>query len=208
MFGDIVAAGDAGVFKGNVADSSFAPGALAFETTYYWRVDEVNAPPDSTVFKGQVWSFTVEPYAYLVTGIVATASSSYTADTGPGKTIDGSGLDAAGLHGTADNTMWVSGAAGPKPAWIQYEFDRVYKLNQMRVWNSNQLIESFAGLGAKSVTVEYSTDASTWTTLAGVPEFAQAPGTSGYAYNTTVGFGGAPARDPGHRDAQRFDHLR
>ena len=33
-------------------------GALEFGQTYYWRVDEVNAPPDSTVYKGDVWSFT------------------------------------------------------------------------------------------------------------------------------------------------------
>jgi len=31
---------------------------LEFGQTYYWRVDEVNAPPDSTVYKGDVWSFT------------------------------------------------------------------------------------------------------------------------------------------------------
>ncbi|MHC4488389.1 MAG: DUF1349 domain-containing protein [Planctomycetota bacterium] len=33
-------------------------GALEFGQTYYWRVDEVNAPPDSAVYKGDVWSFT------------------------------------------------------------------------------------------------------------------------------------------------------
>ena len=34
------------------------PDPLEFGQTYYWRVDEVNAPPDSTVYKGDVWSFT------------------------------------------------------------------------------------------------------------------------------------------------------
>ncbi|UCC97614.1 MAG: hypothetical protein JSW66_17440, partial [Phycisphaerales bacterium] len=39
--------------------TSYAPAQrLDFETTYYWRVDEVNAPPDSTVYKSKVWSFT------------------------------------------------------------------------------------------------------------------------------------------------------
>ncbi len=175
--------------------NTFDPaGLLEFGQTYYWRVDEVNAAPDSTVFKGSVWSFTVEPYAYPLTGIVATASSSHTADTGPEKTIDGSGLDADDLHGTAADTMWLSNSTAPQPAWIQYEFDRVYKLQEMQVWNSNQLIEALAGLGAKSVTVEYSTDANNWSALEGVPEFAKAPGTSGYAYSTTVDFGGAAAK--------------
>ncbi len=34
------------------------PGLLEFGQTYYWRVDEVNAPPDLVVYKGDVWSFT------------------------------------------------------------------------------------------------------------------------------------------------------
>ncbi|MHC4510898.1 MAG: hypothetical protein ACYTAO_18405, partial [Planctomycetota bacterium] len=35
--------------------TSYAPAQrLDFETTYYWRIDEVNAPPDSTVFRGDV----------------------------------------------------------------------------------------------------------------------------------------------------------
>ncbi len=44
--------------------SSTPEGTLEFGQTYYWRVDEVNAAADSTIFKGKVWSFTVEPYAY------------------------------------------------------------------------------------------------------------------------------------------------
>jgi len=35
------------------------PGLLEFGQTYYWRVDEVNAPPDSKIYRGDVWSFTV-----------------------------------------------------------------------------------------------------------------------------------------------------
>jgi hypothetical protein len=30
-------------------------------TTYYWRIDEVNGLPDSTVYKGKVWSFKTKP---------------------------------------------------------------------------------------------------------------------------------------------------
>jgi len=182
------------VLVGQAQDAAtYVPGLLAFGQTYYWRVDEVSAPPDSTAVKGGVWSFTAEPYAYPITNITATASSSHNADMGPEKTANGSGLDAAGLHGTTDNTMWLSSGSDSKPAWIQFQFDRLYKLDEMRVWNSNQSIESFAGLGARNVTVEYSTDGSTWTPLAGVPEFAKATGAPGYAYNTTVDFAGVAA---------------
>ncbi len=37
------------------------PDGLALGTTYYWRIDEVNAPPDETVYKGNVWSFSIPP---------------------------------------------------------------------------------------------------------------------------------------------------
>jgi len=51
-----VEAGDAGVFKGNLVDASFeVTEALAFDTTYYWRVDEIDAA--GTKFVGDVWSF-------------------------------------------------------------------------------------------------------------------------------------------------------
>ncbi len=137
------------------ADATFdPPGSLAYGQTYYWRIDEVNKTADGTTYKGNVWSFTVEPYGYPITGVTATASSS-AASMGPEKTIDGSGLT-GDLHGTEGTTMWLSG--GVKPNWIQYQFDKVYKLFDLKVWNSNQLIEGFLGFGAKKVTIEYSTD--------------------------------------------------
>ena len=42
---------------------------LTFGQKYYWRIDAVNAPPESTIRKGRVWSFTVEPAAYPI-GVV------------------------------------------------------------------------------------------------------------------------------------------
>ena len=57
------------VYRGNqVADFYIAgfpgfayPEGLIPGTTYYWRIDEVSAPPDETIFKGDVWSFTIPP---------------------------------------------------------------------------------------------------------------------------------------------------
>jgi len=74
---NLVAAGDPNVSQGTVDVASFIPAAaLDWETTYYWRVDEVAA--DGTVIPGLVWSFTVR--AELVTSLdaweaVATSSS-------------------------------------------------------------------------------------------------------------------------------------
>jgi len=172
--------------------NTFDPGLLEFGATYYWRVDEVNSPPDSTVFEGSVWSFTVEPVSYPIQGVTAMASSS-SDQMGPEKTIDGSGLNDIDQHSTDGPQMWLSGPDAAQPTWIQYEFDGVYKLDQMLVWNSNQLLESVLGFGARSVTVEHSTDAAAWTTL-GDFEFARASGAETYAANTTVDFAGAVAK--------------
>ena len=174
------------------ADALYDPdGLLAYGQTYYWRIDEVNAAPDNTIFKGSVWSFTAEPFSYPVQPIAATASSSGT-NMGPEKTINGVGLNANDEHSVEATQMWTSGNVQPR--WIQYEFDKAYKLDKMLVWNSNQVIEAFLGFGARSVTVEYSADGATWTTLEGVPEFARAPGSPDYKANTTVDFGGAAAK--------------
>jgi Concanavalin A-like lectin/glucanases superfamily/F5/8 type C domain len=182
--------------QGQTATTYDPSGRLDFGRTYYWRVDEVNAPPDSTIFKGDVWSFTVEPLAYPIdaNSIAATASSSNNAGEGPENTINGSGLDANDLHSDDSKAMWLSSIAGPQPTWIQYEFDRVYKLNEMRVWNYNSSVEPVVGFGIKEATVEYSLDGANWTTLGTTHQFAQAPGAPGYASNTSIDLGGVAAK--------------
>jgi hypothetical protein len=173
--------------------NSYAPGRLDFSATYYWRVDEVNGPPDYTVYEGDVWSFTTEPFAYPIENVTATASSASQAKMGPENTINGSGLDDNDLHSNKEKDMWLS-STEPSGAWIQYEFDKVYKLHQMWVWNSNQTVESFLGFGFKDVTIDYSTNGTDYTTLGTTHQFARAPGAAGYAYNTTIDFTGVGAK--------------
>lgn len=165
------------------------PGSLALGQSYYWRIDEVEA---GTIRQGKVWSFATEAPGYPLTNITATASSSFTSATGPEKTIDGSGLT-NDLHATAVEQMWLSSTAGPTPAWIQYQFDKLYKLRELWVWNSNQVLEPALGVGAQDVTIEYSADGSAWTTLREA-QFARAPGTTGYAHNTTLDLKGIVAQ--------------
>ncbi|MCU0916242.1 MAG: discoidin domain-containing protein [Planctomycetes bacterium] len=156
---------------------------LEFGQTYYWRVDEIKNGDPNSPWKGSVWSFTTEPYAYPIAGAKITATaSSQAAGTGPEKTIDGSGLT-GGLHGTDPTTMWLS--AGVLPNWIQYQFDKVYRVYELKVWNSNQLVEAALGYSAKKVTIETSPDGTTWTPVANVPEFAQGTGAASYAANGT-----------------------
>ena len=173
--------------------TAYKPAALLeFGRTYYWRVDEVNAPPSSAVHKGGVWSFTVEPYAYPITGITATASSSEKTTTQPANTVNGSGL-ANDLHSVSSDAMWVSSMAGVQPTWIRYQFDKAYKLQELWVWNHNTEFEPVLGYGFKDVTIETSLDGTTWTPPKDV-QFAQATALAGYAHNTTVDLGGVMAR--------------
>jgi hypothetical protein len=46
-----------GAFQGNQTQTSFDPGTLSYDITYYWRIDEVNAAGTTT---GNVWTFTTE----------------------------------------------------------------------------------------------------------------------------------------------------
>ncbi len=48
-----------GVFQGNRTAATFDPGALEPDTTYYWRIDEVN---ENGTTPGVVWSFTTRHY--------------------------------------------------------------------------------------------------------------------------------------------------
>ncbi len=159
--------------------------------TYYWRIDEVGTPPDNTIYKGNVWQFTVEPLAYPIPGenITATASSSEEGK-GPENTVNGSGLDESGLlHGNQDEgNMWLSGRDGIQPSWIEYDLGKVYRLHEMWVWNFNGSLEALVGLGLNDVTIEYSVDGTDFATLGTTHKFNQAAGSSDYAHDTTIDF--------------------
>jgi hypothetical protein len=46
-------------------DETYAPGKLAWETTHYWRIDEVNSTNPDSPWTGKVWSFTTADYAVI-----------------------------------------------------------------------------------------------------------------------------------------------
>ncbi|NQV35635.1 MAG: discoidin domain-containing protein, partial [Phycisphaeraceae bacterium] len=175
--------------------TSYDPGRLDFGTTYYWRVDEVNGTPDKTVFKGEVWSFTAEPYSILIPGgsVMVTASSSSNEFSTPDKSIDGSGLGEDGAHAIASEAMWFTAAVDLDP-WIQFEFDGVKKLDIMKVWNSNGAAESAIGWGVKDVEIVYSVDGENWDVLEGATQISRAPGSPTYNTPDEIDFGGAAVK--------------
>lgn len=73
----------------------------------------------------------------------------------PENTVNRSGLDDLDQHSTDSTQMWLSNV---KPAWIQYEFDGVYKLHEMWVLEFESGDRSLLGFELGDVAVEYSTD--------------------------------------------------
>ncbi len=174
-------------------ETTYTPeNVLEFGQTYYWRVDEVNAAPDNTIYKGETWSFTVEPVAYPIEGVIASSNADYQPGAGPENTVNGSGLNADDQHSTESEDMFL-GTPGAEPIALQYEFDGVYKLHEMLVWNYNVQFEILLGFGIKNVTAEYSVDGVEWTVLSDV-ELAQATASADYTANSTISFGGVPAK--------------
>jgi len=172
----------------------FDPGRLEFGQTYYWRVDSVDAAlGDVTPTGGRVWRFTTEPYVYPITNIIATSNGISDEASGPQRTVDGSGLDDEDQHSLVAAEMWLADPPQDEALYIQYEFDRVYKLQEMLVWNYNHTLEMVLGFGLKEVTVEYSADGDKWMTL-GDFDLNQATARSTYVYNSVIDFGGVAAK--------------
>ncbi len=181
------------------SDMSYTPSGLALDQTYYWRVDEVNAAPDNTIYRGLIWTFQAEPTYFQEVPVGVTASSDAGEGYDPNNTINESGLtndlhatDSAGGSDPAGN-MWKTAEGDIVGAWIQYEFAGPKKIGTMLVWNANPSYESILGVGIKEATIETSLDGETWTDLAGTLTFNRATGQSGYAANTTIDFGGRMA---------------
>jgi len=148
-----------------------------YGTTYYWRIDEVNEA-DMSIATGRIWSFSTKAIGLIIpqASITASASSSKDDTQGPINTINGSGLT-GNVHSTDAKTMWLSATTtDPDKAWIQYNFDKVYKLPRMLIWNYN-VTGLTSGISIKGVTIEYSADGGqTWKVLSSVAELPKGTG--------------------------------
>jgi len=90
--------------QGNQTATTFEPGTLNNDTTYYWRIDEINAQGTTT---GSVWSFTT-----VASGGQVTEEFGDAADTNYPGTIDdtyvdsGTGNDNKSTHITLNTYTW------------------------------------------------------------------------------------------------------
>ncbi|UCE49509.1 MAG: discoidin domain-containing protein [Phycisphaerales bacterium] len=184
------------LFKGNQIDATYPiVDRLVLGKTYYWRVDEVNDLEPESPWKGKIWSFTVEPVGIAMAGdLITTTASSSTNDTQvPDKTIDGSGLLDNDVHTNLLDDMWLSSLGDTDP-WIQYEFDKPYKLYRILVWNHNSPLEPSYGLGVQDVNVVYSLDGTNWTDIGTPQVITRATGTSENGVNSTIEMGNVYAK--------------
>lgn len=77
-----------------LGDESYNPGKLVWQTTYYWRVDEVNDLNPDSPWVGNVWSFTTGDF------LVVEDFETYTNNDAAGEAIWQSWIDGFGI---ADN---------------------------------------------------------------------------------------------------------
>ncbi len=174
---------------------------LEYGTTYYWRVDEVNAPDKPATIVGPTWKFTTQLKGYILAGshISATANDpAFFEDDAqdPNSTCNGAGLDANDMHGTARNTMWLAQLPDdglPGDAYIQYKFDMPYKFNDMRIWNYNEE-DPLNGYGAKDINILYSLDGENWLQLGDTVTLEMAPGDNTCTANAPIDMQGVAAQ--------------
>ncbi|MFA5815323.1 MAG: hypothetical protein WC865_06865 [Bacteroidales bacterium] len=135
------------------------------------------------------------------------ASSSYSTSASPQNLINRSGIQGL-MHDNEMSayTMWHTGfnpktsranpATQAGPAWVLFEFERVYPLKELLIWNHNQ--PDYTARGLKNVILEYSTDGITWQALrshdSGSWIVPMASGKNGEPVSLSVNLSGISAR--------------
>jgi hypothetical protein len=81
-----------------LGEEGYDPGTLQWNTTYYWRIDEINDTNPDSPWTGAVWSFTTADY------LIVDDFESYTDNDAAGEAIWQSWIDG---YGIADNGAQV-----------------------------------------------------------------------------------------------------
>jgi len=189
-------------YKGSRAlgDESYEPGLLSLNTTYYWRIDEVNDLNPDSPWIGKVWSFTTSDY------LVVEDFEDYTDDDTAGEAIWQSWIDGFGVPNNgaqvgyllppyAEQTI-VNGGAQSMPLLYNNtggvtNSEAALTLALLRDWTTEGVAELslwFHGVPA-SVGSFIEGPAGTYTMTAGGVDIWDAADEMHYAYKTLSGVG-------------------
>ena len=154
---------DSGELQGNQSGTTFAPGSLATNTTYYWRVDEVNSVGTTT---GNVWSFTTTSSVSVDhTDPVGTGTITARAEINSNEaaTMAFDNLYVAGTQNT-NWSKWLDNGGTPSssnPSWIQIQLPNQVVVNKLAIISAND----DHGRDPEDFNLQGSNNGSTWTQL-------------------------------------------
>lgn len=199
--------------------------SISEDTVYYWRVDVVDDPAGTGVqaFAGPVVKFrvlrqaqkvlewtmdsfgpgTVYTYEKPIPNVTASASSQEQDSRSAARTVGQWGLrvdtsihDPNGLlHSNNASEMWICNPDQIGQVSIQFEFDEVYPVGTMHVWNHNVGEPWTAELnrGMRDVVISYSSDETNWTVL-GNYTIPMGTGVNGMPPSAAIEFDGKQAK--------------
>lgn len=127
--------------------------------------------------------------ATLAPNQVTVSASQYSTTHVPANVINRSGMVSATAHNNDNTQMWLSQPDGDHA--ITFQFDDIYTINQLRVWNYNQ--PGAMSRGMRHVTIEYSRNGYLWSQLYGDYEIPQASGAASLSA-ATINARGVKAR--------------
>lgn len=146
-----------------VNGSSFSPAALDVNTTYYWRVDEVNSI-GTTV--GEVWSFTTSASTTIDhTDPVGTGTVTARGQIGANEAAS-MAFDNKYVSGTQNTnwSKWLDNSGVPSsanPSWIQIQLPEAVVVNNLAIVCANDDY----GRDPENFNLQASTDGSNWVQL-------------------------------------------
>jgi hypothetical protein len=122
--------------------------------------------------------------------------------------VDGSGLhlnrDGLEEHGTNTKDMWLS-AKGQVSGWVQFDFDRPYKLDGIDVWNYNELDGKRRGVRRADISVW--TKERGWNKIRKNCEFERAAASGEYDAPTFIDMGGVTTARVRFDNIKNFDDV-
>ncbi|MDY8138391.1 T9SS type A sorting domain-containing protein [Aquimarina sp. 2201CG5-10] len=154
-----------GSSQGNQSTTTFDPGNLNSNTTYYWRIDEVNSIGTTT---GQIWDFTTTNTTSTIvdhtdpvgTGIITARAQINTAE-GADKAFDN-----LATNGTQNSnwSKWLDNGGTPNasnPSWIQIQLPAAVIVNKLAITSANDFLDR----DPEDFNIQGSNDGTNWITL-------------------------------------------